>query len=310
MLSNADTECTIRGIKISQKTMILLCIFCYATNRLIVNIRDQAMAPITSNVAQKILRNVLEKSFRRSLHDHVTNLDYEKIYLIQKGNSITRVGRSASTRILAVFLETMLISSFVLIVNYFIQLLGYIPLFSRAISQFVASYSDLNFFFRKLEKPLDVIDTHQSGQGKTTVFNLLYRPYTPTNGSIKINDQDISTVSLDSLRKAISIREQTPALSKSTVQKNICFGAENPEWMTYEYIYVISRSVSLESFLRGSPLQLDTEVGKGGESISGGQQQKAGILRGLLNNTTIRLFNEITASLDGHAANQIVKDLH
>ena len=485
MLSNADAGCTIRGVKINQKTMMILCVFCYASSRLIVNIRDQVMTPITSNVAQKILRDVMEKILRRSLYYHVTSLDSEKIYLIQKGNSIARVGPSALAQILPVFLETLLISSwifmkydkrislliltafslnvisavisaqaivfsrtkllqcdngawnqfigaiskykiihdfghldrtlkesdsyldnlrsaeiqanilsldlelvqqcfsalsllivvfyvgtniqskkftvqdFVLIVNYFIQLLSYMPLFSRAINQLVASYPDLNFVFRELDKTHDVVDTYpnrplylakdsgptiefvdvdfsypnatvpifnklsfkvkgsqkvafvsESGQGKTTIFNLLYRHYAPTNGLIKINDQDISTVSLESLRKAISICEQTPTLSKGTVRKNICFGAENPEWITDEYIYAISRSVGLEHFLRDLPLQLDTEVGEGGKSLSGGQQQKVAILRGLLKNTTIRLFDEITASLDGHAANQIMKELN
>ncbi|MCX6299832.1 MAG: ABC transporter ATP-binding protein [Bacteroidetes bacterium] len=485
MLSNSDTEFTIKGIKINQKTMMFLCVLCYASSHLIVNIRDQVMTAITCNVSQKILREVMEKILRRSLHYHITNLDAEKVYLIQKGHFIARVGPSALIQTLPIFLEIVLISSwifmkydkrlslliltafllnvisavisskaivysrakllqcdngawnhfigaisqykithdfghldrtlketdsyldnlrvaetranilsldlelvqqcfsamsllivvfyvgtniqskkfkvqdFVLIVNYFIQLLSYMPLFSRSINQFVAAYPGLNFVFRELDKPHEVIDTYpnrplyltngsgptiefidvdfsypnstvpifnklsfkvkpnqrvafvsESGMGKTTIFNLLYRHYVPNNGTIKINDQDISTVSLDSLRKAISICEQTPTLSKGTVRKNICFGAENPELITDEYIYAISQSVGLERFLKELPFQLDTEVGEGGRSLSGGQQQKVAILRGLLKNTTVRLFDEITASLDGPAANQILKDLN
>ena len=80
--------------------------------------------------------------------------------------------------------------------------------------------------------------------------------------------------------------------------------------ITDEYIYAISQSVGLERFLKELPFQLDTEVGEGGKSLSGGQQQKVAILRGLLKNTPVRLFDEITASLDGPAANQIMKNLN
>ena len=113
LLSQIIQMFTIKGIKINQKTMMFLCVLCYASSHLIVNIRDQVMTAITCNVSQKILREVMEKILRRSLHYHITNLDAEKVYLIQKGHFIARVGPSALIQTLPIFLEIVLISSWI-----------------------------------------------------------------------------------------------------------------------------------------------------------------------------------------------------
>ena len=151
----------------------------------------------------------------------------------------------------------------------------------------------------------------ESGAGKTTIFNLLLRYYTPTSGTIKIDDQDISLVSLNSVRNTINLFGQNPNLFKGTVRQNICYGVQNQTLITDEEIWKIADSVGLAEFLRSLPAQLDTNVGDGGRSLSGGQQQKVAILRGLLKQPgSIRLFDEITASLDGQSAIQTLQKIY
>jgi ABC-type multidrug transport system fused ATPase/permease subunit len=149
----------------------------------------------------------------------------------------------------------------------------------------------------------------ESGAGKTTIFNLLYRYYAPTSGTIRINGQDIAKVGLNSLQKHISLLGQNPNLFKGSMRDNIRFGAANPDEVTDEIIFQLARSANLEEFIRSFHSQLDTDVGEDGKALSGGQQQKVAILRGLLKQGAIRLLDEITAPFDSNSASSILHSI-
>lgn len=154
-----------------------------------------------------------------------------------------------------------------------------------------------------------------SGKGKSTIFNLLMRHFTPATGCIKIGDCDtFNDVTLESLRSNISVIEQNPTLFKETIRSNIVFAAE----MTDENIFELAKrlnlaefvcglvdekaAVSFETFQKG----LDIPVGKDGGTLSGGQRQKVAILRGFAKEAPIRLLDEVTAALDKKSANMVM----
>lgn len=150
----------------------------------------------------------------------------------------------------------------------------------------------------------------ESGTGKTTAFNLLYGYYSPNSGCIKVNGQDISTISLESLQNSITLFGQNPNLFKGTVRENISYGASDPSQITDDQIWDLARTIHLDDFLNSLPKKLDTDTGEGGKALSGGQQQKIAILRGLMKNGSIRLMDEITASLDSQAARETLTALN
>lgn len=146
----------------------------------------------------------------------------------------------------------------------------------------------------------------ESGAGKTTIFNMLYGYYKPASGVIRINGQNIDEVSLKSLEQNISLLGQTPNLFKGTIRENICFGAANPDEVDDATIWALARACNLEGFLQSFKNGLDTQVGEDGKSLSGGQQQKVAIMRGLIKRSPVLLLDEITASLDSQSATQIL----
>jgi ABC-type multidrug transport system fused ATPase/permease subunit len=147
------------------------------------------------------------------------------------------------------------------------------------------------------------------GGGKTTLFNLLYGYYSPSCGTIRINGQDITQVSLKSLQGRISLLGQKPNLFKGSIRANICYGATHPEDVTDDEILRLSQGADLHEFLQSFPEKLETDVGEEGNTLSGGQQQKVAVLRGLLKNSPIRLLDEITASFDSQSATQLLQSI-
>lgn len=149
----------------------------------------------------------------------------------------------------------------------------------------------------------------ESGAGKTTIFNLLFGHYQADSGEIFIDGQDISQVSSKSVQANISIFAQTANLFKGSIRENILFGATDPSTVTEEKIREIAAQVNLSTFLEDFAEGLDTQVGEEGKALSGGQQQKVALLRGLLKECPIYLFDEITAPFDNESAKQVLRGL-
>lgn len=160
----------------------------------------------------------------------------------------------------------------------------------------------------KVQQGKKIAFVSESGAGKTTIFNLLFGHYKPTEGTIKINDQDISTLSIKSLQSHIRLFDQSPGLFKASVRENICFGSKNPALITDEMIWKAAREAHLFDFLE--KLTLDKDVGERGTALSGGERQKVNIIRCLLKESRIMLLDEITAPLDSQSAIEVMQGMH
>ncbi len=134
-----------------------------------------------------------------------------------------------------------------------------------------------------------------SGAGKSTIINLLPRFYDPQQGKISIDNQDIKKVSLNSLRKNISLVSQDIILFDDTVKNNI--GYANT-LASHEEINDACKFAAAHDFIEKLPLGYDTKIGENGIKLSGGQKQRISIARAILKKSPIILLDEATSSLD------------
>ena len=134
-----------------------------------------------------------------------------------------------------------------------------------------------------------------SGAGKSTIINLLPRFYDPQEGKISIDNQDIKKVSLNSLRKNISLVSQDIILFDDTVRNNI--GYANTA-ASLEEINDACKFAAAHEFINKLPMGYDTKIGENGIKLSGGQKQRISIARAILKKSPIILLDEATSSLD------------
>ncbi len=137
-----------------------------------------------------------------------------------------------------------------------------------------------------------------SGGGKTTLCNLIPRFYDLTEGRILVDGQDISTVTLESLRKSIGVVQQDVYLFSGTVAENIAYGKPDA---TEEEIMEAARLAGCDEFVRALKDGYNTYVGERGVKLSGGQKQRISIARLFLKNPPILLLDEATSALDNES---------
>ena len=143
-----------------------------------------------------------------------------------------------------------------------------------------------------------------SGSGKSSLLNMIPRIYNPTNGAIKIDNQDISKINLSSLRKEISIVDQNTTLFDDTVFNNIKYAkpdASNDE------IYRAAKLSMSEEFINNLENGFGTKIGENGVRLSGGEKQRLSIARAFLKQSKIILLDEATSSLDSETEEKIQK---
>ena len=133
------------------------------------------------------------------------------------------------------------------------------------------------------------------GSGKSTIARLIPRFYEPTAGRILIDGQDISQVSLTSLREAIGGVQQDPFLFTAAVDHNVAYA--DPLAST-DQIVQASTDAQIHSFIEELPKNYQTLVGEDGVSLSGGQKQRISIARGTLTDAPIFIFDDATAAID------------
>jgi len=141
-----------------------------------------------------------------------------------------------------------------------------------------------------------------SGAGKSTIVNLLPRFYDPKKGEVSIDDQNISLVSLSSLRKNISMVSQDIILFDDTIRANIAYA--NLE-ASSEDISKACEFAAASDFIENLPQAYDTLIGENGIKLSGGQKQRISIARAILKNSPIILLDEATSSLDSDSEERV-----
>ena len=145
-----------------------------------------------------------------------------------------------------------------------------------------------------------------SGSGKSTLLNLIPRIYAPSNGSIELDNQDISKINLNSLRKEISIVDQNTTLFDDTVFNNIIYAKPDA---AAEEVYKAAESAMCNDFINNLDKGFDTLIGENGVKLSGGEKQRLSIARAFLKKSSIILLDEATSSLDSETEEKIQKAL-
>ena len=144
----------------------------------------------------------------------------------------------------------------------------------------------------------------QSGSGKSTLLNMIPRIYNPSDGSIKIDNQDVTEINLISLRKQISIVDQNTTLFDDTVFNNIKYA--QPDSSDDEILEAAKLSMS-EEFINNLENGFETKIGENGVKLSGGEKQRLSIARAFLKKSKIILLDEATSSLDSDTEEKIQK---
>lgn len=145
-----------------------------------------------------------------------------------------------------------------------------------------------------------------SGAGKSTISRILFRFYDIDGGSVRIDGQDIRSVTQQSLRAAIGVVPQDTVLFNDSIDYNIQYGRPTA---TVDEVRTAAQLAEIHDFVLGLPEQYETRVGERGLKLSGGEKQRVAIARTILKEPKIFLFDEATSALDSHTEQEIQSSL-
>ena len=143
-----------------------------------------------------------------------------------------------------------------------------------------------------------------SGNGKTTIINLLIGFFKPTNGKIFIDGKDSADINMRSFRDHVAVVPQNTLLFSGSVKDNITYGM--PEVSDERLEYAI-KAAKLKEVIEDLPNGMDTNIGENGTKLSGGQRQRLSIARALVRDPSVIIFDEATSALDSESEKAIQK---
>ncbi|MHC4970644.1 MAG: ABC transporter ATP-binding protein, partial [Planctomycetota bacterium] len=140
-----------------------------------------------------------------------------------------------------------------------------------------------------------------NGCGKTTLVSLLPRLLEPQSGRVLVDDIDLATVNLRSIRRQVGVVTQETVLFRGTIAENISFGSGAPARIGHERIADAARRAHADEFIRALPHGYDTDLSEQGASLSGGQRQRLAIARAILRDPTLLILDEATSQIDAES---------
>ncbi len=164
----------------------------------------------------------------------------------------------------------------------------------------------LNNLNLKIKPNMKTAIVGKSGNGKSTIFNLLLRYFDATEGEVLIDGINITELTEKSLRNNISIIRQSPFIFNTTIFNNFKYVKED---ITLDEVREVCKRAYIDDYIMSLPDKYDTVIGEGGINLSGGQKQRLAIARTLLLNTKIILFDEATSALDNESQDYIMKTI-
>ena len=141
-----------------------------------------------------------------------------------------------------------------------------------------------------------------TGAGKTTIINLLMRFYDVNGGSIEVDDQEISSTTRKSLRKAYAMVLQDTWLFQGTIFENIAYGNDSA---TMEQVVEAAKAAKIHSYIKRLPKGYDTILTDDGTNLSKGQKQLLTIARAMLLDAKMLILDEATSNVDTRTEIQI-----
>lgn len=146
----------------------------------------------------------------------------------------------------------------------------------------------------------------ESGCGKSTIASIITKNNKNYEGSIKINNKELSNISEESIMKNITLVNHNSYLFKGTVEENLKMAKNNA---TEEEMNEVLKKVNLYNFLQNEE-GLKTKLLEKASNFSGGQCQRLALARALLHNTPVYIFDEATSNIDMESENDIMKVIH
>ena len=140
-----------------------------------------------------------------------------------------------------------------------------------------------------------------SGAGKSTMINLALRFFDPQKGRVMIDGQDVSKVTIESLRSSIALVTQDPVLFDESIATNIAYGSKGGK----KAIIEAAKATAAHKFITALPQGYDTIAGEAGNILSGGEKQRIAIARAVFKDAPILLLDEPTSSLDSEAERHV-----
>ena len=146
----------------------------------------------------------------------------------------------------------------------------------------------------------------ESGSGKSTIINLLYGLWQNYSGNILINGKNIKNVSIENLRKRISIVSQNIFLVDDSILNNILLDDDSPDLLRAENAL---KQAKIWKYINSLEQGWNTNIGENGICLSGGEKQRLAIARAIYRESDIIIFDEATSMLDNETENSIVKNI-